>query len=113
MVQNRNKLIELFIGNLSNSITHKILEIAAKKEEHSVKYNKELTTSFDIAKKYRETINPKMPPFPDEDINYIKSKIINRVKSELSLRIEKGYEGINLLLIEPLTDDFLKQVKIF
>ena len=52
MVQNRNKLIELFIGNASNSIVHRILEKAIAKErneEISDKYRKELITSFEIA----------------------------------------------------------------
>ena len=58
MVQNRNKLINLFIGNISNSIIHDILERAIKNEEISNRYEKELTTSFEIAKKYRNKINP-------------------------------------------------------
>ena len=45
MVQNRNKLIDLFIGNMSNSILHKILEKATEDIEMSNRYNKELTTS--------------------------------------------------------------------
>ena len=32
MIQNRNKLIELFIGNLSNAVVHKILEKAIENE---------------------------------------------------------------------------------
>lgn len=32
MVQNKNKVISLFIGNLSNVILHKILEIAIDDE---------------------------------------------------------------------------------
>jgi len=50
MTQNRNKLIRLFISNLSNSIVHTILEQAINREEIADKYRKELNNSFDIKK---------------------------------------------------------------
>ncbi len=40
MVQNRNKLIDLFIGNISNSIVHKILEKAIDNKEIASKYER-------------------------------------------------------------------------
>ena len=89
MVQNRNKLIDLFIGNISNSVIHKILEITIDNEDISNRYKKELTMSLEIAKKYREKINPAFSPFPNKDIKYIKTKIKNKVKAELSIRISK------------------------
>ena len=58
MTQNRNKLIRLFIGNISNVVIHKILERAIDIEEVRIKYNKEIKTSFEIAKHYRDQINP-------------------------------------------------------
>lgn len=64
MPQNKNKLIELFIGNISNAIVHNILEKAIDKEEIAEKYRKELITSFEVAKKYREKINPINTPLP-------------------------------------------------
>ena len=67
MVQNRNKLINLLIGNISNSVVHDILENAIDNEEIANKYEKELTTSFKIAKKYREKINPINSFFLDKD----------------------------------------------
>jgi len=51
MAQNRNKLIELFIGNISNSIIHKILEIAVSREFVADKYRKELIASPELAKR--------------------------------------------------------------
>lgn len=112
MVQNRNKLIDLFIGNISNAVIHKILEKAAEQEELSNKYNKEQLTSFEIAKRYREKINPIKSPLPYKDISYIKSKRINKVRAELLLRISKGYENIDLGLVENLVNEFLKETKI-
>jgi len=112
MVQNRNKLIELFIGNISNSIVHKILEKAVAQEELSDKYNKELLSSFEVAKRYREKINPVKTPLPDKDVTYIKNKVINRVRTELLLRISKGYKNIDLNLIEKLVDEFLKEINV-
>ena len=112
MVQNRNKLIDLFIGNLTNSIIHEILKKAVFQDELIRKYDKELLNSLEIAKRYREKINPNTIPLPIKDIDYIKHKIINKVKSELLLRISKGYTNINLNLIEQLTNKYLKETNI-
>ncbi len=57
-------------------------------------------------------INPINRPLPDKDVEYIKNKIMNRVRVELMSRILKGYEGIDLSLIEGLTDRALKNSKI-
>ena len=112
MSQNRNKLIDLFIGNISNAIIHKILEDAIKDLDISNKYQKEIRTSFDIAKSYREKINPISSPLPEEDIGYIKKKVISKVNSEIMLRISKGYTNIDLGLVEGYVDDFLKEIRV-
>ena len=113
MVQNRNKLIELFIGNISNSIVHDILEKAISKEmEVASRYRKELKTSLEVAKKYREKINPLNRTLPIKDISYIKTKIINKVRAELMLRISKGYKNIDLELIPSLIDKILKETGV-
>ena len=111
MVQNKKKLIELFIGNLTNSIIHKILEKAINDEDISNRYEKELTTSLEIAKKYREKINPQTP-FIRKDIIYIKTKIKNKVRAELLVRISKGYKNIDLDSIDRVIDKFLKDINI-
>ena len=105
MSQNRNKLINLFIGNISNSIVHQILEKAVDNDELSNNYNKELLNSLNIAKKYREKINPVHSQLPDKDILYIKTKITNRVRSELLMRISRGYENIDLELYHEASDN--------
>lgn len=112
MVQNRNKLIDLFIGNISNAIIHQVLERAVSKELVADKYRKELITSFEVAKRYREKINPVNRLLPDKDISYIKEKIIARVMAELELRISKGYKNIDLSLVEGLTDKALEDLGI-
>lgn len=109
---NRNKLIDMFIGNLSNSITHKILEKAIDDDNIRKHYDKELMLSLSIAKKYREKINPTSKPLPEKEIEYIKQKIINNVNAELKLRISKGYENINLELVEPVTEEFLSKTRV-
>lgn len=111
MVQNRNKLIDLFIGNISNSVVHEILEKAVENEYLSKRYEKELTTSFEIAKKYREKINPGSS-LPDKDIKHIKNKIKNKVVSELSIRISNGYKNINLELVDEIIEKYLKEANI-
>ena len=112
MTQNRNKLIDLFIGNISNSVVHKILEKAIDDRDIWQRYEKESITSWKIAKKYREKINPVYSSLPEKDIRYIKTKVINKVESELTLRISKGYENISLDLIEELVDKILKEINI-
>jgi len=112
MTQNRKKLIDLFIGNISNSIVHKILEKAIDNNEIINKYIKEQNISLEIAKKYRERINPTKTILPNKDVDYIKIKIVNKVKAELMLRISKGYKNINLNLIENMVDKVLKDLKI-
>jgi len=47
MPQNRNQLIELFIGNITNAIVHRILERAIDKEEIADKYRKELVKNLE------------------------------------------------------------------
>lgn len=111
-MQNRSKLIELFIGNISNAIVHKILEKAITQEEITNKYQKETRNSWEIAKIYREKINPKQTSLPDKDLSSIRNKIINNVKSELLLRISKGYSNIDLSLIKLFVDEALKELRV-
>ncbi|MBS3089106.1 hypothetical protein J4402_05045 [Candidatus Pacearchaeota archaeon] len=101
MGQNRNKLIELFISNVSNVVIHRILEKAVfglNKNELGEKYRKELVNSFEIARRYREKINPVGNILPDKF--YVRDKVIRKVRAELGLRISRGYEGIDLDLVD-------------
>lgn len=109
---NRNKLLNLFASNLANVIVHKILEKAIDKPEIANVYTKEVKNSFEIAKKYREKINPAENVLPSHDIEGLKEKITNKVKRELNLRIKKGYTNINMLLVEGFVDDYLKELGI-
>ncbi len=112
MDQNRSKLIDLFIGNMSNAILHKILENAIDNKDIANKYIKESKNSWDIAKKYREKINPVSTYLPDKDIDYIKQKINNKVRAELFIRISKGYENIDLNIVEEFIGKALQEMKI-
>ena len=109
---NRNKLLELFISNLANAITHNILEKAIDDSEVSEKYNKEIKNSREIAKKYREKINPVNKSLPSKDIEKIKRKVTNKIKSELRVRIEKGYENIDFSLVEEFVEKSLSEMKV-
>ena len=112
MTQNRNKLIDLFIGNIANAALHKILEQAVDDELLRKYYDKELLNSVEIARKYREKINPVNWSLTEKDIGHIKSKVINKVNSELKLRIEKGYKNINLDSVEDIVDKMLVDMKV-
>lgn len=112
MSQNRNKLIDLFIGNISNAILHRILERAIDIPEIASKYNKEILNSWNIAKIYREKINPKDTFLPEKDKNEIKDKVVDRVKSELLLRISKGYKNLDIAVVESFVEDALKEMKV-
>ena len=110
---NRNKLLTLFVSNLANVIVHRVLEKAIDKPEIAKVYTKEVQNSFEIAKRYREKINPTDKVLPQHDIEGLRQKIISRVKAELNLRITKGYKNINLSLVEGFVDDSLKELGVF
>ena len=112
MVQNRSKLISLFVGNMTNAVVHKILEKAPDNEMIMNKYAKEEIASLEIAKRYREKINPVNNPLPGKDAEYIKKRLITKVKAELELRISKGYENIDITKVESMVDKVLKEMKI-
>ncbi len=112
MSQNRNKLIDLYIGNISNSVVHRILEKAIDEESIRKHYDKEFSVSLDIARRYRSKINPSYTSLPDKDIEYIREKISRKVKSELNLRITKGYKNINLEIVEPTINGILEETKV-
>ena len=112
MPQNRSKLIDLLIGNISNAIAHKILSSATDNEDIKNHYIKELEDSLGNARNYREKINPINTALPAKDIDYIKNKIIRTVRSKLQSRILEGYKNINLNLIEIVVENILKDMKI-
>lgn len=67
---------------------------------------------YEIAKRYREQINPMSRPFSKEDTEAIKEEIGRRVRNELQIRVSKGYKGIYFELIGPVTENLLKELLI-
>ena len=112
MPQNRNKLIDLFISNISNAIVHRILSKSTNDEQIKKRYNAEFGVSLDISKNYRGKINPINNVLPEKDIDYIKNKIIKNVRAELISRISDGYKNINIDLIDIIVEEILKNNKI-
>ncbi|MBI4980579.1 hypothetical protein HZC30_03425 [Candidatus Woesearchaeota archaeon] len=112
MPQNRNKLIQLLIGNLVNVVVHKVLEEAVTEDIMRNHYDKESLVSLEISKKYREQINPLQRTLPNEDVENIKTEVLKRAKKELMYHISKGYTGIKLELIEEVLDKLLDELKI-
>lgn len=112
MPQNRNQFIDILIGNLANAIVHTILEKSIDKPELISKYRNETINSYNISKRYREKINPINKSFPLKDLEYIKEKLSNRVRAELNLRITKGYQNINLNLIDIEIKKTLKELNL-
>lgn len=112
MPQNRNKLIELFISNITTAIVHEILEQATKQEELLNRYRKEVFNSISISIKYRDQINPKYTSLPEKDIEYIKHKLTQKITQEIQHRITKGYENIDISLIPILVEKNLQKTKI-
>jgi len=110
MAISRKKLINLFIGNISNAVLHRILEQAVEDDVIRKYYDKEFLNSFEIAKKYREKINPVDDKLPDS--SEIKGVIIKKVNNELKIRISKGYKNIDLSLVESAANTILSELKI-
>jgi hypothetical protein len=61
-MKNRGQLIEIFISNLANSIVHQILEKATNEPAYIERYDKEMKNSCQLAKNYRDKINPVNKP---------------------------------------------------
>ncbi|MDP2924745.1 MAG: hypothetical protein Q8N99_00065 [Nanoarchaeota archaeon] len=117
MPQNRNQFIDIFIGNLANAIVHDILEKSIMNNEelrdkYSNKYRNELINSYNIAKRYRDKINPLDKTLPLKDIIYIKDQLKNKVQAELLSRINQGYQNINLESIDQEIDEKFKELRI-
>ncbi|MBI2139934.1 hypothetical protein HYU14_03350 [Candidatus Woesearchaeota archaeon] len=112
MVHNRNKLISLLIGNLANAVIHKILEQAVQEENLRQHYDKEKLTSLTLAIKYREEINPVNAPLPEADVSMIAAQTSKKVDAELKKRIARGYDSLNLGLVEPAVNQMLKGLVI-
>ncbi|MAE13429.1 hypothetical protein CMO92_02590 [Candidatus Woesearchaeota archaeon] len=100
MVQNRKKLIQLLIGNLSNYVVHAVLAEAIEDDGIMERYRKEGLTSFRLAEGYRERIHPKREVFSGKDVVHIRVCVGQRTRNELRKRICRGYEGIDLGLVE-------------
>ena len=95
MPQNRKKLIKLIIGSIANAVVHEILRKASQHTERASYYGKEIENAVNLSKQYRKKINPS-EKLPDKDLNFIREGILKRVKSELDLRIVKGYKNIDM-----------------
>lgn len=113
MTQNRNKLLDLLIGNLANAVVHKVLVEAAEEAQRKKYYDDEFSNSIEIARDYRERINPVNEPLPENDAAEIRWKIINKAEAELKLRIAKGYENINLASVREVTNKLMADLNIF
>ena len=109
MAHNRKKLIDLFVGNVSNAILHRILEKAVEDDIIRKYYDKEFLNSLEIAK-YREKINPINDAL--KEASEIKGTIIKKVTNELKIIISKGYRNIDLSLAEPAAKDILAELKV-
>lgn len=112
MVQNRNKLLDLLIGNLANAAVHKVLMEAAEDELRKKYYDDEISNSIEIAQIYREKINPVNEPLSDKDAAEVKESILRKAEAELKLRIAKGYKNVKLDLVDKFVDELLIEMNI-
>ncbi len=99
-------------GNLANAVLHKILEEAIDNADIASKYLKEIDNSWEVAKRYREKINPLDRPLPEKEREEIKEKIIRKVKAELQIRMAHGYGNLDLESVEKTVKEILKRIKI-
>ncbi|MDI6737938.1 MAG: hypothetical protein QME12_05495 [Nanoarchaeota archaeon] len=109
-MQNKSKLIRIFIGNIANAVVHEVLENAIKEQNLRSYYGKEMQNSFLLAKRYREKLNPANKPLPKS--LKIREKIVKKATQELNIRIKKGYTHIDIDSTDKITEKFLKRLKI-
>ncbi len=108
-MQNKSKLVEIFIGNIANAVVHQVLENAIKEENLRAYYGKEMQNSFSLAKRYRKKLNPVDKPLTESD--EIKEKIVKKAVQELSIRIKKGYTGLEVGSAHKIAEKLLKKLK--
>lgn len=75
-------------------------------------YDRESLSSFEVARRYREKINPVQRELPENDVDKIKEEVFKRAGKELRLRIDKGYEGVKLGLLGEILEKVLEELKI-
>lgn len=112
MKTNKKHNLDLVIGNLSNAVLHKILEKSIKEEYLANKYSKEIFNSLNIAKKYREKLNPKQEKLSDKNRTEIIEKIKKNVSSELRIRINKGYKNLENFDLDFEIISFFQEMRI-
>ncbi len=112
MSQNRKKIINRLTGNLANAILHKVLGEAVQEDNLRAYYGNEFSTSFSLAVKYCEQLNPKTEPMLEKDVKEIREIIMKRVSLELDKRIKKGYQGIANANVEPIMDELLEKAMV-
>ncbi len=112
IVSNRKRVINKFIGNFSNAVTHSVLENAADDAYLKERYQRETDSSILEAMKWRITINPDDVSLPDKDIQFIRTQTRNRSMAALRNRLKEGYTNIELSMVEKVMDVQLKQTGI-
>ncbi|HII16187.1 MAG TPA: hypothetical protein HA362_07835 [Nanoarchaeota archaeon] len=110
-MQNKGKLVRIFIGNVANAVVHEILENAIEEQSLRSHYGKEMQNSFLLAKRYRKKLNPGGKPLPDKESADIKAKIMKKAVNELKLRIKKGYTNIDVDSADKIAEKLLKKLK--
>ncbi|MFH1065123.1 MAG: hypothetical protein V1734_01305 [Nanoarchaeota archaeon] len=108
-MQNKSKLVRIFIGNIANAVVHEVLENAIEEKSLRSHYGKEMQNSFLLAKRYREKLNPSNKPLPES--LEIKEKIVKKATQELNIRIKKGYTGLDINSADKITEKLLKRLK--
>jgi len=111
MTQNRNKLLDLFEGNVANAVLHIILDKCNNDENIAKKYVEEWKISLEVARRYRRKINPAHTIFQKSEGEELKRSIISRVRAEVLFRISKGYT-IDSSLIDVSADDVLRELNV-
>ncbi|MBI4139393.1 hypothetical protein HY483_00340 [Candidatus Woesearchaeota archaeon] len=112
MSQNRNKIIDIFVGNTVNAIVHVILQQSISDEDVSKKYLEEVRTSLKSAKKYREKVNPINTVFQRIEAENLKIIIQRKVEKKLHKRIAKGYKDIAIGTVEENVVKILQELKV-
>ncbi len=109
---NRNRLLAAFISHITNMVVHQILEKAIDSPEIAQSYKNEIKNSLTIAKSYRGRIHPLDNALPSHDNREVRDKIIREVRTKLGRRMAKGYDNIDISLIEDFVDKALKDMKV-
>jgi uncharacterized Zn finger protein len=112
MTRNRNRTVKKFIGMLSSVVVHDVLLQRTIDKNLRDWYEKEIENNLNLANRARIIINPVYRPLPCRDQDLIRTNMLRRATATLKNREQKDYKNIDISLVEPTIEKYLKETNV-